>query len=213
MSDAGSLCVDSFDTCSIIMRIVFYLEMVIRYFRPEKSNPAWSQSDAFVENNPATSSFRDFFLLNAERMRISMRTRVSGGEADPSALERVDTRSPGSFINPGAELPSVEFKGTETGERDEKTGLRQSAEQADQATFHSAQGPSELRPHVRAGGNDNRDEALAQEEETLGKAEVGSTCSLWLLAESRIIIIITVFNRDIRHIDASIRLHSSRSFA
>jgi len=52
-----------------------------------------------------------------------MRTRVSGGEADAFALERVDARSPGSFINPGAELPSVEFKGTETGERDEEAGL------------------------------------------------------------------------------------------
>jgi len=102
-----------------------------------------------------------------------MRIRVSGGEANASALERVDTRSPGPFINPGAELPSVEFKGTKTGERDEETGLRQSAEQADQAAFHSAQGPSELRPHFRAGRNDNRDEAFAQEEETLSEAEVG----------------------------------------
>lgn len=102
-------------------------------------------------------------------------SRVSGGEADAVALERADTRSPGRSVNPGAEQPSIEFKGAEAGERDERSGPRQGAEQADKATLHPAQGSLELRSHVRARGNDNRDEALAQEEETAGETEVRSS--------------------------------------
>lgn len=52
----------------------------------------------------------------------------SGRKSDTFALESYDMRSPGPFINSGPERPSVEFKGTEAGERNEKVGFRQSAE-------------------------------------------------------------------------------------
>lgn len=57
---------------------------------------------------------------------------------------------------------------TEAGERDEGSGLRQGAEQADKAALHPAEGSPELRSHLRARGNDYRDETAAQEEETPG---------------------------------------------
>lgn len=92
----------------------------------------------------------------------------SGGKADTLALEPVNTRPPGPPVNSRAECPSVVLERTKAGERDERFGLRQSAEQANKAALHPAEGSSELRSHFRARGNDNRDETPAQEEETPG---------------------------------------------
>lgn len=105
---------------------------------------------------------RSSVFLRQKREEI----RFSGGKTDTLALESVDTRSPGPPVNSRAECPSVVLERTEAGERDERSGLRQSAEQADKAALHPAEGSLELRSHFRARGNDNRDETPAQEEET-----------------------------------------------
>lgn len=103
-----------------------------------------------------------------EETRATRIPRLSGGKADVLALEPVDTRSPGPPVNPRAERPSVVLERIEAGERDEGSGLRQGAQQADKAALHPAEGSPELRSHLRARGNDNRDETPAQEEETPG---------------------------------------------
>lgn len=87
-------------------------------------------------------------------------------------MEFLDARTPRPTINSGARRAGIHAKGTEANERDERRGLRQSIEQANQAAIHAAQGSPQLRSDIRARGNDHRDETVAQEEETFGQAKV-----------------------------------------
>lgn len=85
-----------------------------------------------------------FLQRTREGTRMIRISRFSGGKAGTLTLESVDTRSPGPLVNSCAEHPSVVLERTKAGERDEGSGLRQGAEQADKAALHPAEGSSEL---------------------------------------------------------------------
>ncbi|OAD59016.1 Serine/threonine-protein kinase 32B, partial [Eufriesea mexicana] len=116
----------------------------------------------------STTSYREALQI----LQAELKKHCSEGETDTLWLEFDDTRASGQAINRGARRADIDAEGAEASERDEGTRLRQSVEQANQAAFHASEGSPELRSDVRTGGDDHRDEAVAQEKEASGEAKV-----------------------------------------
>lgn len=103
---------------------------------------------------------------------LQRKKRSSERKTDTRWLEFYDLRALGQIANRVTERADINAEGTQASERDERTRLWQSVEQADKTAIHAAERSPELRSDIRARRDDHRDEAAAQKEKASSEAKV-----------------------------------------
>lgn len=103
---------------------------------------------------------------------LKRKERSSERKTDTSWLEFHDLRALGQIANGATGRSDINAQGAQASERDERTRLWQSVEQADKTAIHAAERSPELRSDIRARRDDHRDEAVAQKEKASSEAKV-----------------------------------------